>query len=101
MDEDSGEGWERVDRLARKVTGEFASVTRIEAVPYVDSLERAGVHFTVWLRDKPDGSDYAWAELSPIEKRLSAELQEMDADRIPYTDYVLDSEAADRAAATQ
>lgn len=93
--------WVAVDELAGRVAEEFRDigVSRIEAAPYQDSFGRAGARFTVWLRDKPDDSDYEWTELSPIEKRLSLELQQVDTDRIPYTEYVLESEAEQRAAA--
>lgn len=93
--------WERVSQAAREVENRFhpIGVVRIEAAPYEDSFGRAGVHFTVVLQDKPDGSDYQWPELSPIEKRLSDLVQDLAPDRIPYTGYLLASEARQRAAA--
>ena len=86
--------WTRVDDAAREVAAKFTSlgVAKIDAVPYQDSLDRAGVHFTVWLRDHSDGKEYGWTEMGPVEKALSTELERIDVDRIPYTDYVLESE---------
>jgi hypothetical protein len=88
-----------IESVANDVAQRHPSLVRwIEVSPYEDSLGRAGVRFTVHLRDKHDQGDYSWAELSPIERQLGDGVQAIDATRIPYTDYIAEWEEALRRA---
>ena len=98
------EYWKGVRAACTQVVGEFraAGAYQIDPRPYEDTAGRPAVRFTVWLKDKPGDGEYEWTELSALERRLAEALRDVDPDRsdyTAYTEYVLESEAAERAAA--
>ncbi len=83
-----------LDQTASDVAVRFrgSGVRSIVATPYADSFGRSGTHFVVVLANKADEADYTWDELKPVERALAEALQGLDPTRIPYTDYMLESD---------